>query len=113
MIRAFIAACVLVLASSFAGGQEMAMDMEMGVGSYYDPWAVPATLPEVQALCEAAGLGADTQAAAKALVEGCEAALKREERRMQRAMERSWLVRKPEENEARQDDMQKASEKRT
>jgi hypothetical protein len=113
MKRAWIVVVVLAFTAG-ARAQFFGGDFNVAYGGYeYDQWALPATAEEAEALCTDAGLGADGLAAAKALVESCQATLQRDQRRMQRALERAWLTHKPEENAAVQEISQKEMEKRT
>src|ERR1051325_432417 len=109
MMRAWLACLVVCVLTCMARGQAVGFE----AGPTYDPWALPATVAEVQALCEQAGVDAAGQGAAKALVEGCEALIKRDGRRMQRAVEKSYMTHPSEEQAAIQEDVAKAMEKRT
>jgi hypothetical protein len=108
MTRAWIICVVLAVLPRLAAAQAAA-----DAGPSYDPWALPATVAEVEALCEQAGVGPEGTNAARSLVEGCEATLKRDNNRMQRAFEKAWMTHPQEDQQAIQEDTRKAMERRT
>jgi hypothetical protein len=108
MMRAWLLVVILAVLPSVA----LAQDLAEG-GPSYDPWALPATVAEVEDLCQQAGVSAEGMGAARALVEGCEATLNRDRHRMDRAVEKAWMTRTQEQQAEIQEEMNKAMERRT
>jgi hypothetical protein len=86
---------MILLLPSLAAGQMMS-----DAGPGFDPLAVPVTVDEAVALAADAKLGEAGIAAARSLVEGCDARLRRDAKRMDRALERAYLLHGRDEREA-------------